>query len=58
MDKIPSNYDAILNLSEQNYEHILKNSRSSKSMLNLLVTEIKTIKEEMNNVTTKEFKRL
>ena len=45
MDKIPSNYDAILNLSEQEYyEHILKSSEVQKSMLNLLVTEIKTLK--------------
>lgn len=46
MDKIPSSYDAILNLSEQEYyEHILKSSEVQKSMLNLLVTEIKTLKQ-------------
>lgn len=46
MDKIPSNYDAILNISEQEYyEYILKSSEVQKSMLNLLVTEIKTLKQ-------------
>lgn len=46
MDKIPSSYDAILNLSEQEYyEYILKSSEVQKSMLNLLVTEIKTLKQ-------------
>lgn len=46
MDKIPSSYDAIINLSEQEYyEHILKSSEVQKSMLNLLVTEIKTLKQ-------------
>lgn len=44
MDKIPSNYDTILNLSEQEYyEYILKSSEVQKTMLNLLIAEIKIL---------------
>lgn len=46
MDKIPSNYNSIVKLSEQEYyNYILKSSEVQKSMLNLLVTEIKTLKQ-------------
>lgn len=46
MDKIPSNYDVILNLSEQEYyEYTLKSSEVQKSMVNLLVIKIKTLKQ-------------
>jgi hypothetical protein len=46
MDKIPSNYDVIVKLKEQEYyEYILKSSEIQKNMLNLLVTEIKILKQ-------------
>ncbi len=46
MDKIPSSYNVIQNLSEQEYyEYTLKSSEVQKSMVNLLVIEIKNLKQ-------------
>ena len=47
MDKIPSDYESMLKLSDKVYiDYILKSSGVQKSMLNLLVNELKILKQK------------